>query len=108
MAERTQKMTVAATGDDLKTLRREFGAWLKARREDTGLTQADLAEKLGLKYYSFISQVENGIGRIPQDVYPRWADALGIAPEDFAATAIRHLEPGLHRMLFPAQDRKSA
>ncbi len=97
MAERIKK--IDEPFDDPKQLRRALGAWLKERREQAGLTQADLAERLGLKYYSFISQVENGIGRIPQDVYAPWAAALEIAPRDFAATVIRHLEPGLHRML---------
>lgn len=97
MAERIAK--AAEQFDDPKILRRALGAWLKARREEAGFTQADLAERLGLKYYSFISQVENGIGRIPQDVYAPWADALGIERRAFALTVIEHLEPGLRRML---------
>jgi len=32
----------------------------KQRRADAGLSQIDLAARLGLKYYTFISQVENG------------------------------------------------
>lgn len=97
MAERISKLD--APIDDPKRLRRDLGAWLKSKREEAGLTQADLAERLGLKYYSFVSQVENGIGRIPQDIYAAWADALGVPRREFALTAIAHLEPGLHRML---------
>jgi len=82
-----------------RELRRAFGQWLKDQRETRGLTQADLGLKLDLKYYSFISQVENGIGRIPQELYAPWAAALGVPPEDFAWMALSHLEPGLHEML---------
>lgn len=82
-----------------RELRRSFGRWLKERREAQGLTQADLGMKLGLKYYSFISQVENGIGRIPQELYEPWAAALEIEPETFAWMALSRLEPGLHHML---------
>ncbi|MEO1328961.1 MAG: helix-turn-helix transcriptional regulator [Pseudomonadota bacterium] len=100
MAERIRHAEGPLDGpDDLKQLRRDLGAWLKSRREAAGLTQADLAERLGLKYYSFISQVENGVGRIPQDIYPIWAEALCVPPREFAETVIRHLEPGLSRML---------
>lgn len=114
MAERIGKLSDRTPEqDDPKRLRRDLGAWLKARRETVGLTQADLAERLGLKYYSFISQVENGIGRIPQDVYAGWAAALSVPPDRFARTVIRHLEPGLHQMLvaagqWAAEDDESA
>ena len=45
---------------DAKQLRKEAGRWLQAQRKRAGLSQIQLAEKLGLKYYTFISQVENG------------------------------------------------
>ncbi|MEM7497221.1 MAG: helix-turn-helix transcriptional regulator [Pseudomonadota bacterium] len=88
-----------ASEDATKELRRRLGRWLKERREDRGLTQADLAERLGLRYYSFVSQVENGLGRIPQDLYAPWADALDIDGRVFAWTVLAHLEPGLYDML---------
>ncbi len=97
MAERVQHKE--GSQDQIKALRRDLGRWLKQGREQAGLTQAELAEKLGLRYYSFVSQVENGIGRIPQDLYEPWADALGLDNATFALTVLEHLEPGLHGML---------
>lgn len=99
MAQRIEKFELPA--DNAKELRRQLGYWLKKRREEAGLTQAQLASQLDLRYYSFISQVENGACRIPQDLYASWADGLGVSREEFARTILEHVEPGLAEMLFP-------
>lgn len=83
-----------------KNLRREAGQWLKAAREAAGLTQAELAERVGLRYYTFVSQVESGVGRVPIETQGAWAEALGLQPGDFARTLLRYYEPELHRLLF--------
>src|SRR5690606_318265 len=46
----------------VKELRKQAGNWLKELRGQAGLSQVDLARILGFKYYTFISQVENGFG----------------------------------------------
>ena len=43
------------------------GTWLKELRARAGLSQIELAGILGFKYYTFISQVENGFGRVPTE-----------------------------------------
>ena len=85
---------------ELKRLRREAGRWLKAARERAGLTQAELAARLSLRYYTFISQVESGVGRVPIEQQGAWAEALGVEPGEFARTLLRHYEPELNRLLF--------
>jgi len=45
-------------------LRREAGAWLKELRERRGMSQRQLADKLGAEYY--ISQLETSRSRILQ------------------------------------------
>jgi len=81
-------------------LRKQAGAWLQAQRKAAGLSQIELAQRLGLKYYTFISQVENGFGRVPSDGMEAWARALGIAPAVFARELLAYYEPELHRLLF--------
>lgn len=81
-------------------LRKLAGAWLQERRKAAELSQIQLAERLGLKYYTFVSQVENGFGRVPTDSMEAWADALGIAPAEFARHLLRFYEPELHKLLF--------
>lgn len=49
--------------------RREAGVWLRQLREERGFTQRQLAERVGIEYYTFVSQIEAGRGRIPADRY---------------------------------------
>jgi transcriptional regulator with XRE-family HTH domain len=81
-------------------LRKKAGAWLQEQRKAAGLSQIDLAGQLGLKYYTFVSQVENGFGRVPTDSMEAWAQALHIAAPEFARHLLRYYEPELHRLLF--------
>ncbi|WP_395670873.1 helix-turn-helix domain-containing protein [Phenylobacterium sp.] len=83
-----------------KALRQQAGRWLKGARESAGLTQAELAEQIGLRYYTFVSQVESGLGRLPIETQRAWAEALGMEPGAFARTLLRYYEPELHRLLF--------
>jgi transcriptional regulator with XRE-family HTH domain len=81
-------------------LRKRAGAWLQERRKAAGLSQIELAQRLGLKYYTFISQVENGFGRVPSESMEPWARALGIAPGTFARELLSYYDPDLYRLLF--------
>jgi transcriptional regulator with XRE-family HTH domain len=81
-------------------LRKRAGAWLQERRKAAGLSQIELAQQLGLKYYTFISQVENGFGRVPSDSMEAWARALGVSPPVFARELLAWYEPELHKLLF--------
>ncbi len=81
-------------------MRKEAGAWLKGLRTAAGLSQVDLAQRLGLRYYTFISQVENGFGRVPTETMEAWARALGQQPSGFARRLMRYYEPEWHRLLF--------
>jgi transcriptional regulator with XRE-family HTH domain len=97
-------MQVAKALPEAKELRRQAGTWLKERRNQAGLSQIQLAECLSLKYYTFVSQVENGFGRVPIDIMERWANALGIDPSEFAKHLISFYEPELYRLLY--EERK--
>jgi len=87
---------------EARQLRKQAGDWLKARRAEAGLSQVDLAAKLGLKYYTFISQVENGFSRVPTETMEAWAIQLGLEPAAFAKHLLVYYEPELHRLLFGA------
>jgi transcriptional regulator with XRE-family HTH domain len=58
-------------------LRQQAGRWLRELREARGLSQRGLADGVGAEYYTFISQLEAGRGRIPPDRYTTWATAVG-------------------------------
>jgi transcriptional regulator with XRE-family HTH domain len=90
---------------EARQLRKQAGDWLKQRRADAGLSQADLAAKLGLKYYTFISQVENGFSRVPTELIGAWANELGLEQRAFARHLIMYYEPELHRLLFGTESK---
>jgi transcriptional regulator with XRE-family HTH domain len=98
----TQPKTIRLHKKAPKTdrMRKDAGAWLKGLRTAAGLSQIELAQLLGLRYYTFISQVENGYGRVPTDTMEAWARALRQQPADFARKLLTYYDPELHRLLF--------
>ena len=84
--------------------RREAGVWLRQLREARGFTQRQLAERVGIEYYTFVSQIEAGRGRIPADRYQKWADALQIDPKIFVRNLLHFYEPATYEILFGAPD----
>src|SRR6185436_146001 len=93
-------MQAAKAEPQTKQLRKQAGTWLKELRARAGLSQIELAAMLGFKYYTFISQVENGFGRVPTESLEAWAQALGADPASFARELLSYYEPELHRLLF--------
>lgn len=89
-----------ATPEETKELRTEMGLWLKSLREARGMSQRDLAKALDLDYYTFISQLENGRGRIPPQRYVDWAEALGQDPRSFVKTLLSFYDPITYGILF--------
>jgi transcriptional regulator with XRE-family HTH domain len=85
----------------VRRLRQEAGGWLKALREHKRLSQRQLASMVGLDYYTFVSQLESGKGRIPPDRYEAWAEALGVEPQAFVRELMRFYDPVTYGLLFP-------
>ena len=93
------------TASDVQELRREGGRWLKEQRELAGLSQRQLAERVGAEYYTFISQLETGRGRIPPDRYETWAEALGMPVKDFVRNVLRFYDPITYQILFRGESQ---
>ncbi len=89
---------------DVQDLRREGGRWLKDMREAAGLSQRQLAAKVGADYYTFISQLETGRGRLPPDRYSAWARALGMPEKTFVREILRFYDPITFGILFGEAD----
>jgi len=88
------------SGTDVTKLRQEAGRWLKSLRETAGLSQRDLAREVGVDYYTFISQIEAGRGRIPPDRYKAFATALGIDVVFFVRRLMSYYDPVTYHLLF--------
>ncbi|MGH8525196.1 MAG: helix-turn-helix domain-containing protein [Gammaproteobacteria bacterium] len=89
---RTAKLT--------QKLRDQAGHYLRELREKRGLSQRELAQKVGAEYYTFISQLEHGRGRIPPDRYLLWADALGVNPREFVRELMSYYDPVTYNIIF--------
>jgi transcriptional regulator with XRE-family HTH domain len=87
-------------GEAAKRLRRSAGAWLRELRLAQGLTQRDLADRVGVAYYTFVSQIEAGKGRVPPESYGAWADALGVPKSDFVRRLLSYYDPYTYEALF--------
>lgn len=89
-----------ASPEEAKEQRAALGVWLKELREEQQLSQRELADRLSLDYYTFISQLENGRGRIPVHRYAEWAAALGKDKRAFVRKLLYYYEPTTYRILF--------
>src|SRR5215472_16273737 len=90
-------------------LRNRAGIWLRELRERRGLSQRELAAQVGAEYYTFISQLETGRGRIPPDRYLAWAHALGVDKREFVRTLMSYYDPVTYGILFdqPAEGQQA-
>ena len=93
-----QKRSDSATQE----LRREAGRYIRELREARGLSQRELADLVGLDYYTFVSQLESGRGRVPPDRYRDWANALGVEPYVFVKRLLACYDPATYEILFSA------
>ena len=81
-------------------LRKKAGIWLRNRRCELGLSQRELAFRVNMEYYTFISQIEAGRGRVPSDRLRDWADALEMEPREFAINLMKYYDPLTFDMIF--------
>lgn len=98
-------MTVATpkrSTEEMRKLRKQAGAYIRELRLAAGLSQLDLAQRLKLQYYTFISQIENGAARVPPESLDEFAAALGVAKGEFAKTLLSFYDPWTYRAIFDA------
>ena len=92
--------TYEASSEQSRRLRKAAGSWLANRRKDKDLTQRALADLVGLDYYTFISQLECGVGRVPPHLYIPFADALGMKRAVFTREMLKYYDPFTYQGLY--------
>jgi transcriptional regulator with XRE-family HTH domain len=102
LPKRQEKRKEGASPSDL---RKKAGRWLKERRCDLGLSQRELAQRVNMEYYTFISQIEAGRGRVPADRLREWSIALEIDPRVFATALLQYYDPYTYDMIFESENR---
>ena len=85
--------TYSSSTKEARILRAYAGDYVKQLRIEAGMTQRDLAEKLDLKHYTFISQLECGQGRLPPNLTVKTAQALGQDVSEFALKMLSFYDP---------------
>lgn len=93
--------------NDIAELRQAAGRWIKEIREARGISQRELAKTLNIEYYTFISQLENGRGRIPQNLYRDFSAALKIDEKHFVKTILMFYDPVSYEILFEDKSKTS-
>ena len=86
--------------DNIGDLRKKAGRWLRERRCEMGLSQRELARRVNMEYYTFISQIEAGRGRVPADRLRDWAEALEMDPREFAVNLMKFYDPHMYDMIY--------
>jgi transcriptional regulator with XRE-family HTH domain len=89
---------------ETEELRMAAGAWLQEIRKAAGLKQRDLAIALDFDYYTFVSQLENGRGRVPAHKYRDWARMVGVDEKVFAKKMLGFYDPVSYDILFGDED----
>ena len=81
-------------------LRKRLGVLLRQAREEAGLTQRDIAAHLGYDYYTMVSQIERGLGRIPPEDLTTWATLLKKDPKEFTRLNLYYTDPYVYEALW--------
>ena len=102
-----EKIRQSSDVNDVVELRKKAGKWLRSRRDELGLSQRELARRVNTEYYTFISQIEAGRGRVPAERLKYWAAALEVDPKIFATTLMRFYDPHSYELIFGLNEIKN-
>lgn len=78
---------------------KEFGTWLKSKRQDKGMTQDEFAKSIGLKYSQEIAAIESGTNPLPTKVISKLASLLGISREKIFQMHLKTKESDLRKKM---------
>lgn len=81
-------------------LRHRMGDKLRVMRKSVGLSQTDLASRMGFARYHPVSLYERGVNAVSMKRYLAYAEALEAEPKMLAREFIAHYEPVLFELLF--------
>lgn len=95
-------MTVALKSAAEQDIRRKAGKMLRGLRDAQGMTQKDVADAAGIEYYTFLSQLESGMGRVPPDMYEPLAKAYKVDLKRFAQAMLYWYDRATYKALFGA------
>ena len=95
-----------ASSREARILRADAGDHIKRLRIAAKLTQRKMSDLLGLEYYTFISQLECGQGRLPPKLWVKAAEVLGQDPKAFSLLMLSYYDPHAHHAITTGQEKK--
>jgi transcriptional regulator with XRE-family HTH domain len=93
---------------ELTHLRRAAGRRLCEMREKAGLSQRDLAARLGMTFYTYVSTIEHGRSKVSVQQYYAWAAALEVDVRELVLTLMPYYDPITFRLLYGEDEWKRA
>ena len=88
-------------------LKMELGDYIRQARLANNMTQSDLAQAVGMEYYTAISAIEVGRNTVPPERYYDFAEALGLDPVEFVQKILELTNPWAHAMLYSARPKQA-
>lgn len=89
-----------ARTEENMALRKDGGLFIKALRNQAGLTQREVAVALDMNYYTMVAQMEAGTARIPPDSYVAYAKVLGVDHAKFVRKLMQYYDPHTYKALW--------
>ena len=83
-----------------------FNVYIQRRRLELGLSEEQVAQKLGLKGAEAICQVESGQCSLPLDVIPDLADALRLDRTEFCRVFLEKTAIRFNKALFAHEAKR--
>jgi transcriptional regulator with XRE-family HTH domain len=77
-----------------------LGEIIKTQRTAIGYTQKELADRLGLEYYTMISQLENGYVSVPPAMWVPLSFILKLNREEWVLMCLEEIAPEIYNALF--------
>lgn len=79
---------------------KKIGQRIKQAREALGMTQAELARRMGYSARSTINRIENGSQAFPMKKLDKFAQVLDVTPAYLAGFTEKDIPDGLNKELF--------
>lgn len=76
-----------------------FGVWLKAERQNKGMTQESLAKAIGMKHSQEIAGIESGTVSFPINRISALANALGVSKEKIFQMTLKIKESDMRKKM---------
>ena len=89
-----------------KMLRQLGSAWLRKQREQRGLSQREVSDRLGIDSHTFISAIESGGPALPENRWEEYAKILDIDWQEFCKNMMMYFKPDIYKALFGVPSKK--